>query len=172
VLAGGLIFLLFVRPLLPHSVPGTVDLRVTDLTKTSNGVLRVSAILTNSTPLTLNVIDDADGNPAFILDDGSPPGTSLNRMANDAKINLAPGATLTNTVFLTNPPSRFRLKLQLRDLADERRRRWPMPVWRLLPEPWRSEFVQWDLKRHKRWVPASGWILPELPKDMQPAQPQ
>jgi hypothetical protein len=129
----------------------------------------MAVTLTNSTPLTLNVVDDADGKPAFILDDGSPPGMWLTYMVNHLKINLAPGASLTNTVFLTNPPPRFRLKLQMRDLADEGRG-WPLPVGRLLPEPWRSKFVEWDLKRHKRWDPASGWILPELSNGMQPPQ--
>ena len=66
-----LLYLLFVRPLLPHNVPGTVDLRLMGVSSSSNGVMLVSVVLTNSTPLALNVLDDADGRRAFILDDGS-----------------------------------------------------------------------------------------------------
>jgi len=166
-----LLYLLFVRPLLLHNMPGTVDLRVTDFNKTSNGVLRVDVILSNSTPITLNVVDDANGNPAYILDDGSGDMRWLTRMVNGLTLNLAPGASLTNMVLLTNPPPLFRLRLALRDLADERRG-WPLPVGRLLPEPWRTKFVERDLKRHQQWVSASDWIQPELPKDVQRGQPQ
>jgi hypothetical protein len=164
------LYLLLVRPLLPYTVPGTVDLRVTNFTKNTNGVLHVSVVLTNSTPISLNVLDDSDGNPAFILEEVGGSGMWLTHMVNSLKINLAPGASLTNVVFLTNPPPQFRLMLHLRDLADEHRR-WPLPVGRLIPEPWRTEFIQWNLKRRKHWAPASGWILPELARDMQPSQP-
>lgn len=166
-----LFYLLIMRPLLPHTVPGTVDLRVTDFTKASDGILRVSVIVKNNTPVNLNVLDDAEGRPAFILDDGGPDGMWLTHMVNQLKIHLAPGASLTNMVFVTNAPPRFRLKLPFRDLADEARG-WPLPVGRLLPEPWRSDFVKRRLSRRQRWEATSGWILPGLPKDTQLAQPQ
>jgi hypothetical protein len=64
VIASAVLFFLFVRPLCPYqSVPGTVDLRVTGISYPRDGVMRVSVVLANSTPLTLNVLDDADGNP-------------------------------------------------------------------------------------------------------------
>jgi hypothetical protein len=168
-----LLYLLFVRPLLPYSVPGTVDLRVTNFTPSSNGVVRVLVVLTNSTPLLLNVQGDSHGKPAFILDDG---GGSMTWLTHDRRgsfrSKLASRSSLTNVVFLTNAPPRFRLILRLRDLGDDPRRRWPLPVWRLLPEPWRTKFIQWDLDRNfKRWAAASGWIVPELPRNMQPSQP-
>lgn len=147
-----LLYLLFVRPLLPYSVPGTVDLRVTNFATNSNGVLQVLLVLTNSTPILLNVQGDSHGKPAFILDDGGGSMTWLTHDRRSLRIKLAPRSSLTNLVFLTNAPPRFRLMLRLRDLGDDPRRRWPLPVWRLLPEPWRTKFIQWDLDRHfKRW---------------------
>jgi hypothetical protein len=162
-----LLYLLFVRPLLPHSVPGTVDLRLMGVSSSSNGVMLVSVVLTNSTPLVLNVLDDADGRPAFILDDGSEQ-TWLTRMINKCSINLAPGGTLTNVVLVTNGPPRFRLKLAVYYLGRDSRD-WPLPVGRLLPQPWRSRFAEWDQNRKTgtHWQPASRWILPGLPEDMQ-----
>ncbi len=166
-----LFYLLIMRPLLPHTVAGTVDLRVTDSTKASDGILRISVIVKNNTSVNLNVVDDAEGRPAFILDDGGQYGMWLTHMVNKLKIHLAPGASLTNMVFVTNAPPQFRLKLQFRDLADEASG-WPLPVNLLLPEPWRSDFVKWRLSRQKRWEATSGWILTRLLKDAPLAQPQ
>src|ERR1035437_9111259 len=125
-----LLYLLFVRPLLPHNVPGTVDLRLMGVSSSSNGVMLVSVVLTNSTPLALNVLGDADGQPAFILDDGSEQ-TWLTRMINKCSISLAPGGSLTNVVLVTNCPPQFRLKLAV-DYLGHDSRDWPLPVGRLL----------------------------------------
>ena len=162
------LYLLFVRPLLPHNVPGTVDLRLMSVSSSSNGVMLVSVVLTNSTPLALNVLDGADGRPAFILDDGSEQ-TWLTPMVNKCNISLAPGGSLTNVVLVTNCPPQFRLKLAVVYLGRDSRD-WPLPVGRLLPEPWRSRFAEWDQKRKTgtHWKPASRWILPGLPENMPP----
>lgn len=105
----------------PRPVPGKVDLRLTGVRQTTNGDLLISVLLSNGTLRTLNVVDDADGNPAFILDSGGEYGMWLTRMVNQLKINLPPGGSLTNTVLVTNAPPRFRLKVPVRDLTVERR---------------------------------------------------
>jgi hypothetical protein len=148
----------------PRGVPGLVDVQVTSLHRASRGALCLSVVLSNRTPRTLNVVDDSTGNPAFILDErggqrGSDDnvGTVLTDMANKLTINLASGFCLTNTVWVTNPPPRFRLRVELRDLAAERRY---APVYRLLGtrlgmmlDKWR-----WRMKSPDVFVPASRWI--------------
>ena len=62
--------------------------------------------------------------------------TWLTRMINKRNISLAPGGSLTNVVLVTNCPPRFRLKLAV-DYLGRDSRDWPLPVGRLLPEPWK-----------------------------------
>ncbi len=93
----------------------------------TNGVMLLSVVLSNGTSRTLNIVDDGAGNPFVVLDAGNSNvpgtiGTGLSVLANTLKLNLAPGAALTNAVRLTNPPPRFRLLVEVRDLASERRR--------------------------------------------------
>jgi hypothetical protein len=88
----------------------------------------INIVLSNGTARTLNIVDDGAGKPFVVLDAGSASnapgtiGTGLGVLANTLKLNLAPGAVLTNAVRLTNPPPRFRLLVEVRDLAAERRR--------------------------------------------------
>jgi hypothetical protein len=123
---GGLVFLLLVLPAKPQ--PGTLDLRIAGRPQMTNGAMLISLILSNGTSRALNIMDDAAGDPFLVLDAGTgsnTPGTiglGLGVLANTLKINLGPGAALTNTVRLTNPPPRFRLLVEVRDLAAERHR--------------------------------------------------
>jgi hypothetical protein len=78
-------------------------------------------------------------------------------LANQLKINLAPGATLTNTVCVTNPPPRFRLRVYVRDLAAERS---GFPLHRIVGKALAMKVVEWRLKRQNPdiFLPASPWI--------------
>jgi hypothetical protein len=88
----------------------------------------ISIVLSNGTSRTFNIVDDGMGKPFMVLDAGGSsnmPGTigfGLGVLANTLKLNLAPGEALTNSVRLTNPPPRFRLVIETRDLGAERRR--------------------------------------------------
>jgi hypothetical protein len=128
----------------------------------TNGAMLISFVLSNGTSRALNIVDDAAGEPFLVLDDGTwsnMPGTiglGLGVLANTLKINLGPGAALTNAVRLTNPPVRFRLLVEVRDLAAERHR----PVIELL----RFLAVKARLAKethhddHTLTAPASPWI--------------
>ena len=76
-------------------------------------------------------------------------------MVNQLRLNLAPGASLTNTVVITNPPPRFRLKVLLRDLLRER---WNLAVNGFLPHPLASRLQKW----RENAPPASAWIETKL----------
>jgi hypothetical protein len=148
----------------PRRVPGKLGVQLASTRQLSNGVLLVTVVLTNGTPRALNVVDDSRGKPAFILDerderrrtDGTY-GMQLTDLANQLKINLAPGATLTNTVCVTNPPPRFRLRVYVRDLAAERR---GFPLYRIVGRALALKVVEWRLKRQNTDIvlPASPWI--------------
>jgi len=164
-LGAGLLFLLALLVVWPNRLAAKVDLRLAGTRQSSNGVLLVTVILTNGTPQTLNVVDDADGNPAFVLDTGGHHGRWLTPMVNQLKVNLAPGASLTNTVAITNPPPRFRLKVPLRDLAAEI---WGWQVFRFIPQPlsrWANMGVKWSLRKRLNIFPASDWIVQEPKED-------
>jgi len=123
--AGGLVLVLLLWPARPQ--PRTLDLRIAGQPQMTNGAMLISIVLSNGTLRTLNIVDDGAGNPFVVLDAGvgqNPPGTiglGLRVLANTLKLKLAPGAALTNAVRLTNPPPRFRLLAEVRDLASERR---------------------------------------------------
>ena len=128
-LVAGCICLVFVSllPIMlsPELPAGALDLRMADRPQMTSGAMLFTLVLSNGTSRTLNIVDDTAGKPFFVLDDGSPaPGTigvGLSTLANMLKINLAPGQALTNGVMLTNPPPRFRFRVEVRDLASERR---------------------------------------------------
>jgi hypothetical protein len=130
-MAAGCICVVFLSllPILlsPEQPSGTLDLRVADTPQMTNGAMLVTLVLSNGTSRQFNIVDDTAGKPFFVLDDGtggpgkSTIGVGLSRIANLLKINLAPGEALTNTILLTNPPPRFRLLVEARDLAAERR---------------------------------------------------
>ena len=125
---GCLVTLLLLLPATPQ--PRTLDFRIAGRPQNSNGAILISFVLSNGTSKSLNIVDDAAGNPFLVLDAGTggyPPGSGniglgLGVLANTFKINLGPGAALTNAVRLTNPPPRFRLLVEVRDLAAERHR--------------------------------------------------
>ena len=126
-LAGGLVFLLLL--LLPAKPkPRTLDLRIGAQPQITNGAVLISLVLSNGTSRSLNIVDDASGDPFVVLDAGTGgnlPGTiglGLGVLVNTLKLNLVPGASLMKSVILTNPPPRFRLLVEVRDLATERRR--------------------------------------------------
>jgi hypothetical protein len=148
----------------PRRVPGKLGVQLASTRQLSNGVLLVTVVLTNGTPRALNVVDDSRGKPAFILDerderrrtDGTY-GMQLTDRANQLKINLAPGATLTNTVCVTNPPPRFRLRVYVRDLDAEGS---GFPLYRIMGKALAMKVVEWRLKRQNADIvlPASPWI--------------
>jgi hypothetical protein len=123
---GCLVILLVLLPATPQ--PRTLDFRIAGRPQVTNGVMLISFVLSNGTSRSLNILDDAAGKPFLVLDagtGGNMPGTiglGLGVFANTLKLNLAPGAALTNAVRLTNPPPRFRLLVEVPDLASERRR--------------------------------------------------
>jgi hypothetical protein len=163
--SGSLLLLLALLVVWPKPVIAKVHLRLAGTRQSSNGVLLVTVILTNGTPQTLNVVDDADGNPALVLDTGGQHRRWLTPMVNQLKINLAPGASMTNTVAITTPPPRFRLVVPLRDLAAEI---WGWQVFRFIPQPlsrWANVVVKWSLRKRLNIYPASEWIVPEPRED-------
>lgn len=119
---------LVLRLSLTNSQPQTPDLRIAGQPQTTNGTMFISIVLSNGSSRTLNIVDDGMGKPFMVLDAdtrSNMPGTigfGLGVLANTLKLNLAPGAFLTNTVQLTNPPTRFRLIVEVRDLSAERGR--------------------------------------------------
>ncbi len=127
--AGCVVLLLLLPPTKPQ--PRTLDLRIVSGPQTSNGTMLIGLVLSNGTSRSLNIVDDATGKPFWVLDAGANsnmPGTvgfGLGTLANTLKLNLAPGAALTQAVRLTNPPPRFRLLVEVRDLARERQRAIP-----------------------------------------------
>jgi hypothetical protein len=166
VLAGALavclLFLAF-QLIRPHSIPGEVQLQLSAVRRSTNGAVFVTVVLTNGTLRTMNIVDDADGNPAYILDSGGEYGLSLTRMVNQLKLNLAPGSSLTNTVLVTNPPPLFRLKVQLRDLASERTDL-TGALSHLLPDRLAQQFQS----RRETPLPASDWIETNNTEHWQP----
>jgi hypothetical protein len=137
---GCLVFLLLLLPAKPH--PRSLDLLIAGRPQVTNSVMLISFVLSNGTSRALNIVDDAAGDPFLVLDAGTRgnmPGTiglGLGALANTLKINLGPGAALTNAVRLTNPPVRFRLRVEVRDLAAERHR--PVIEYRVAPVSLRS----------------------------------
>lgn len=163
-----LLTLVALRPW-PSQVPVTLDLRLAGLRQVTNGVFLVSIVLSNGTSRTLNVVDDTAGNPLFLLDagtGGASPGNGtygswLGEMANRMRVNLAPGASLANSVWVTNPPPRFRLRVNVRDLAAESR---GLPIYRVVGKAAAMKLAQWRQNRQNvdAFLPASAWIEPGL----------
>jgi hypothetical protein len=119
----------------PEQPAGFLDLRIADRPQMTNGAMSITLVLSNGTSRRLNIVDDTAGKPFFVLDDGtggpgkSTIGMGLSTMANMLKVNLDRGDTLTNAIMLTNPPPRFRLLVEARDLALERREAVPRLFW-------------------------------------------
>ncbi len=149
----GLLSILALLVLSLRQLPGAVDLHLAGVRQLTNGVLLVTVVLTNGSPRTFNVVDDSAGKPAFILDNGGKFGTWVTDMTNQVRLHITPGASLTNTLLVTNAPPRFRLKVMLRDLAAERRD-WAGVVIHFLPDGLAEK-----LKRRREVPPpTSAWI--------------
>jgi len=107
----------------PHKTTGQVTLQVTGIRPAGTNVVQVSVTLSNAASRSLNIVDAVDGHPAYHIqphpDMGLKYGFTLARMANKLKINLVTGATLSDSFLITNPPSRFRIKVPIRDPAAE-----------------------------------------------------
>src|SRR5882672_830491 len=120
-----------------HARPRGIDMLLLGSHQSSNGVVIYTVVLSNGTQRSQNIVNTTDGNPRFIFDNaGKYPAGSvgmwLSDVKNDLKLNLAPGACLTNTVSITNPPPRFRLRVATRDFVEEVR---DLHVRRFLPGP-------------------------------------
>ena len=176
-----LLLLLFFFALRSAPVSRTAELRIADTPQLSNGVLVVSVVLSNGTPRSLNIVDDTAGNPLFALDAGAaywPAGNRdhgawLGPIGNTLKLNLAPGASLTNSVSVTNPPPRFRFRATTRDFAAERRGMWVKLL--ALPQRWSENFLS-RLQLAKppqepmpveKPMPTSDWIEVTMPDTRQ-----
>ena len=142
----------------PRSL-GPLGLRLTGRPQVTSNAMLITLVLSNGTSRSLNIVDDRAGGPFVVLDagaEGNHPGTigfGLGALANSLKLNLAPGAALTNSVSVTNPLPRFRLLVEVRDLAWERRIT-PMELLRFL-----GRWAGLNLKSHNQIPPvASPWI--------------
>ena len=108
----------------PGAAVGQVTVQVTGVRPAGTNVVQVSVTLSNAASRSLNIVDAVDGHPWYHI--GPHPelkwkrGLVLARMADTRIINLAPRATLSDSFWITNPPSRFCVTVPLRDPAAER----------------------------------------------------
>ena len=162
ILLGGAAFLSLALYLLwPHEAPGRVVLLITGTRAAGTNILLVSVTVSNGASRELNVVEGDHGDPAFFLDVGLKYGLNLGRgIVNHWKINLAPGTTLNDIVWITNPPPRFRLKVPIRDLAAESRR--SRKYW-FVPSIVADKLVHWHLMKFNVDPASSAWIEPKLP---------
>jgi hypothetical protein len=160
-LAGGLVCLLLLLPANPNKPkPQTLDLYLAGQPQITNGAVLISLVLSNGTSSSLNIVDEASGDPFVVLDDGTGRfgaiGIGLGVLVNTWKLNLAPGASLTKSVTLTNPPPRFRLIVEVQDFAKQRRI-WILREFEILA-------VKLKLRKHltpledPTTLPATPWI--------------
>jgi hypothetical protein len=98
---------------------GKVDLLITNVTRLTNDVIHVRVVLTNRSSRVLNVIDDANLNPIFLLEEANGFWNWPSNMANTLKVNIKPGEAFSHEAWLTNPPTQFRFRCVLRDLNAE-----------------------------------------------------
>ncbi len=136
---------------------GEVEINLTKAQRVGTNDVAVTVVLTNGTRRKKHIVDDNTGNPAIVLHTGER-GMWLTTMVNQLKVELSPGASITNTVFITNAPSQFCLKVMVRDLRTERFEVLWAPVEAI--EPYVSEKWQSRLKRLRHEEgPASEWII-------------
>jgi len=141
---------------------GRVKVLVPTCSSATNGTITVTVVLTNGTSDVLNVVDAVDGNPAMILDWGADKRWA-NRPRNQLKIFLNANTSITNTLALTNAPSRFRMRGVLRDLAAERRSFYVFRALFFLPKTWLEKIDErWHTSLEEKTDPLSEWI--EVPK--------
>jgi hypothetical protein len=168
-----LLLLLLFFVLWPAQVSGTLELRISDAPLLSNGVLVVNVVLSNGTAHSLNIVDDTAGKPLFILDAGSDyypagslgHGSWLGPIGNTLKLNLAPGASLTSSVGVSNPPPRFRLRATTRDLAEEHRGFLARLAADALPRSWSEKLPgRPGNSMSTDMLPTSDWIEFKMPE--------
>jgi hypothetical protein len=122
VIASGLLALAMVLAW-PRKATGEVSVQVTGIRSAGANVVQVSVTLSNAASRAFNIVDAVDGRPWYHI--APHPelrwkyGLTLARMANTRRINLMPRATLADSFWITNPPSRFSVTVPLRDLAAE-----------------------------------------------------
>jgi hypothetical protein len=118
--------------------------------KISTNVLQVTLVFSNAAPRALRLVDDVDGNPDIVLE-GRTNSYRLKNLSNRTNIVLASGASLETEIYLTNPPSTFRLRCTVRDSKKEMR----LWYWSFLPEFLQSKY------RPDTHVdpPSTDWIL-------------
>jgi hypothetical protein len=107
----------------PNTAPGQMTLQITGIRPTATNILHVSTTFSNATSRLLNLLDAVDGHPAYIIEPDPKLGLRyfpLTHLSNSFKLNLAPGATLADNFWITNPPPRFRIVVGLRDPGAER----------------------------------------------------
>jgi hypothetical protein len=122
--------------------------------------------MVNNSDHTMNICDDIVGQPQFALDSGGEHPVAITRIANTLKLNLASAASLTNTITLTNPPTRFRVQACVRDLTGEVRALRIGQVLSVFPQSW-SRSLQARLNSLQ--TPATEWIeMPAIVTDKQP----
>ena len=131
------------------------ELKMLQITPSTNGSVQVMLLLTNGASVSLNVVDDSFGHPfmAYEAEDGTRCG--ITTLANMLSINLAPGKCLTNTVTLNNAPPKFRLFCQIRDLRAEMR---ICSVYLFMPKSTAQRFVQARRRQMKVPPPTTEWI--------------
>jgi hypothetical protein len=134
---------------------GKVALRVTNITRLTNDVIHVRVVLTNQSSRVLNVIDDSNQTPIFLLEEANGFWAWPSNMANTLKVNINPGGELSHEVWLTNPPAQFRFRCVLRDLNAERDS--TRGIFRHLTRFFQSEERPGPLKVDEL-RPASDWI--------------
>jgi len=146
---------------------------VTGVRPAATNVVQVGVTLSNVASRSINIVDAVDGHPWYHIaphpDLHLKYGLKLARMANTRKINLAPRATLTDSFWITNPPSRFRVTVPLRDPAAEARQMSTMRS-NLLGKSLTKTLEDLDLNKppdpeFHSTVPAahSAWVEAKLP---------
>jgi hypothetical protein len=121
----------------------------------TNSSALLDVIITNGTSVPLAIVDDSAGNPAFLVRPASDAGWSGAKPPINIIRVIEAGASLTNSVVLTNPPARFRLACTLRNLDSERQIE---RVARFLPRSLAARYAEfrrrdWDLPfQYSDWV--------------------
>src|SRR5688572_546437 len=132
-----------------------MQLGILSVKRPASGLVQLTVLVTNGTQRTLNVVDASPGKVAFVIHDPASNRVWASTMINQLTINLRPGDSLTNTIFLTNPPIRFRLSCVLRDFEVEGH---VWSVYRFLPKKLSERIVEWRRPKWQLEEPMSPWI--------------
>lgn len=157
VVAAAAIGYLGLRPRIEMPPADRLRIETRSITPLSNGVVQIELVVSNAFTRSLNLIDDPAGHPAWRLSDGASEGRPLGPVANSVKLNLAPAERLGDTLRLTNPPARFKLGIQFRDLEAEARV-WSAQRW--LPGKIADRIIEWKRPEWSFPPVTSEWIEP------------